>query len=161
MDPDEGTGVIDWPALHQQVVETFAVGWDRPHPHAWDDLLADDVELVQPMLRRGRGRDLWWDESRRLLAFLPDLRADVMNWAGKEDQLFIELRLSATLGGRPLAFRAVDQLLLTPAGIVVRRESVFDSAPLAQAVLRRPGSWLAWWRSGIGPLLGRRRLLRA
>ncbi|HEY0689365.1 MAG TPA: zinc-binding dehydrogenase [Kribbella sp.] len=85
MDPAEGIGVIDWPALHQQVVKTFALGWDRPHPHAWGDFLAEDVELVQPMLRRGRGRDLWWDESRRLLAFLPDLRADVMSWAGKED----------------------------------------------------------------------------
>jgi len=40
------------------------------------------------------------------------------------------------------------------------RESFFDSVPVAAILLRRPRSWLPWWRSGVGPLLWRRRLLR-
>jgi len=152
--------MTDWPEVHERVLKTFAAGWDKPHPHAWDDFLAEDVELVQPMLRNGRCREVWWEEVTRLLEFLPDLRADVLSWSATEDNMFIELRLSATLGGRPLAFRAVDQVRLRPDGSVVRRESFFDSVPLTQVVLGRPSAWLAWWRSGIGPLAGRRRFLR-
>ena len=48
---------------------------------------------------------------------------------------------------------------LTPIGTVLRRDSFFDSAPLIHAVLRRPSAWLPWWRSGLGPFLGRRRFL--
>jgi hypothetical protein len=29
----------------------------------------------------------------------------------------------------------------------------------ARAVLLHPRAWWPWWRSGVGPLLGRRRLL--
>lgn len=42
-----------------------------PRPHAWDDLLAADVELVQPLLLGGKGRERWQREVARLLAFLP------------------------------------------------------------------------------------------
>jgi hypothetical protein len=53
------------------------------------------------------------------------------------------------LGGREqLAFtgEAIPALL----GECVRR---------ARAVLLHPRAWWPWWRSGVGPLLGRRRLL--
>lgn len=148
-----------WPNVHEKVVEAFAAGWRRPDPHAWDDLLAEDVALVQPLLRCGRGRALWQREVARLLAFLPDLRAEVINWAGRDDLVFIELQLSATAGGKPLTFRAVDRLHIDPAGVVVRRESFFDSAPVAMVLAGRPAAWWSWWQSGLGPLLGRRRFL--
>ncbi|GAB3588149.1 hypothetical protein GCM10027445_68930 [Amycolatopsis endophytica] len=153
--------MTDWPAIHQKVVTAFAAGWARPHRHAWDGMLAENAELNQPMVPPARGRAAWWGEAERLLGFLPDLRGDVLAWAGREDRLFIELRLAGTLRGKPLAFRAVDELWLSADGWVVRRDSFFDSAPVAAAVALRPGSWLAWWRSGLGPALGRRRLLRS
>jgi len=150
--------MTDWPSIHQRVIKSFRAGWERPHPHAWDELLADDVELAQPMLCAGRGRELWWDEVSRLLAFLPDFRGEVLSWSGRDEMLFIEVAFTATLGGRPLSFRAIDQLHLRPEGTLLRRESFFDSVPLVLLVLRRPS---AWWRSGIGPLVGRRRWLGA
>jgi hypothetical protein len=150
--------MTDWPSIHQRVVKSFRAGWERPHPHAWDEFLAEDVELAQPMLRVGRGRELWWDEVGRLLAFLPDFRGEVLSWSGLEAMLFIEVGFTATLGGRPLSLRAIDQLRLSPDGTLLRRDSFFDSVPLVLLVLRRPSVWPAWWRSGIGPLVGRRRL---
>ncbi|NBH02964.1 nuclear transport factor 2 family protein [Amycolatopsis sp. SID8362] len=150
----------DWPCLHKQAVHAFAAGWAAPGPHAWDDLLADDVELNQPMLAPARGRAHWQAEAGRLVAFLPDLRGDVLDWAGREDTLFITWQASATLAGKPLTFRAVDQLWLDERGKVLRRDAFFDSAPLARQVLSRPATWPRWWRSGVGPLLGRRRFLR-
>jgi hypothetical protein len=148
----------DWPAVHDRVLAAFQAGWARPGPHAWDEFLAEDVELLQPMLRQGRGRRLWWDEVRRLLAFLPDFRGEVLSWSGRAETLFIEVGFTATLGGRPLSFRAVDRLLLSPEGILLRRDSHFDPTTVAAVVARRPSAWLPWWRSGIGPLLVRRRL---
>jgi hypothetical protein len=149
----------DWPAVHRQVVETFAKGWAHPGPGAWDEILGEDVELNQPMLPRTKGREMWQEEGDRLLSLLPDLRGDVLSWAGRDDLLFIELELSATLGGKPFAFRAVDKIWITSSGEIARRDSFFDSGPIAQVMLRRPTAWLPWWRSGLGPFLGRRRFV--
>jgi hypothetical protein len=150
----------DWEAAQLLMVERFAKGWAAPAPHAWDELVADDVELVQPMLRDGHGRELWWDEAARLVALLPDLRADVLNWSGREDTVYIHVEFRATLGGKPFTWRAVDHIRIAPDGTLLRRESYFDSAPLTLTVLLRPRAWPRWWRSGIGPLDGRRRLQR-
>jgi hypothetical protein len=148
-----------WPSAHARVLAAFARGWDTPDPHAWDGLMAEDIELNQPLLLPGTTRKTWHDEAQRLVTLLPDIRGEVVSWAGHEDLMFIEVRLSATLGGKPLDFRAIDKLWLSPSGTVLRRDSFFDSSPLIQAVLRRPSAWLPWWRSGLGPFLGRRRFL--
>lgn len=148
-----------WPDIHRRVVEAFAAGWQRPHPHAWDELLAEDVVLGQPLLRSGNGLRLWQQEVDRLLTFLPDIHGEVSSWAGRDDVVFIRIRLSATAGGKPLSFTAVDQLHLDAAGVVVGRESFFDPTPVLTTLLKRPRTWGAWWRSGLGPLLGRRRFL--
>lgn len=144
-------------AQHEQAVEAFVKGWHRPGPHAWDELLAPDIALNQPLLRCGRGRELWQQEIGRLLVFLPDLHGEVLGWAGAEDRVFIHIRLTATLGGKPLSFEAVDLLRLDPSGVVVARDSFFDPMPVAAVLARRPSAWWSWWRSGLGPLLGRRK----
>jgi SnoaL-like domain len=150
---------IGWPRVHARVLAAFARGWQTPEPRAWDSLMAENIVLNQPLLQPGTTRRTWHDEAQRLVTLLPDIRGEVVGWAGHEDIMFIELRLSATLGGKPLDFYAVDKLWLTPTGTVLRRDSFFDSSPLIQAVLRRPSAWLPWWRSGLGPFLARRRFL--
>lgn len=150
--------MTDWPRVHDRVLEAFTAGWKQPGPHAWDDFLADDVELVQPMLRDGRGRALWWDEAARLMELLPDLHGEVLAWSAVQDTMFIDVRFTATLGGKPMIWRAVDVLRIDSSGALLRRESFFDSAPLALTVLRRPRAWLPWWRSGLAPLESRRHL---
>ncbi|HUS23201.1 MAG TPA: nuclear transport factor 2 family protein [Aeromicrobium sp.] len=152
--------MTDWPTIHEKVVEQFRAGWDRPEPHAWDSFLDDSMRFIQPMLRDGIGPQVWWEEMSRTLKLLPDLRADVLRWAGSHEDLFIHLRLEATVAGKPLTWEAVDRLRVGPDGTAVFRESFFDSVPIAAILLRRPRSWLPWWRSGVGPLFWRRRLLR-
>lgn len=140
-------------------VEQFAAGWRNPNTRAWDGLLAADVELTQPLLRDGRGLAVWHGEVARLLAFIPDLRGEVLGWAGRGDTLFIDLQLRGSAGGRPVCFRAVDRLTIGEDGTVVRRESFFDPLPLSATLARRPRAWLRWWRSGLGPMMWRRRIL--
>ncbi|OLS99054.1 hypothetical protein BJF90_39680 [Pseudonocardia sp. CNS-004] len=133
--------MADWPRIHQRVVDLFAQGWHRPHPHAWDALLAEDAELVQPLLRSGRGAACWQEEARRLLRFAPDLRGDVTAWAGRDDVVFIDVRLSATLGGRPLVVHSFDKLRITPEGRVTSRVAAFDVTPVVLTLLLRPTAW--------------------
>lgn len=151
---------VDWASVQEKVVEQFRTGWDRPEPHGWDEFLGERMEFVQPMLRHGVGPARWWEEAARTLALIPDLRADVLTWSGVEDTIFLHLRFSGTLAGKPLTWEAVDLLRVEPDGTGVFRESFFDSVPVAAQLVRRPGAWLRWWRSGVGPLFGRRRLLR-
>ena len=87
-----------WPRVHERVLAAFARGWRTPEPHAWDNLMAERIELNQPLLRPGTTRKTWHDEAQRLVALLPDIRGDVVSWAGHEDLMFIELRLSASAG---------------------------------------------------------------
>jgi hypothetical protein len=152
--------MTDWEIAHEKVVEQFRSAWDQPDAHAWDGFLGESMLFVQPLLRSGSGPPHWWEESSRTLRLLPDLRAEVLSWSGVEETLFIHLRFRATLAGKPLTWEAVDLVRLTPDGVATFRESFFDSVPIATTLLRRPRSWLPWWRSGVGPLFWRRRLLR-
>ncbi|MFI0353289.1 nuclear transport factor 2 family protein [Actinomadura sp. 9N407] len=120
----------------------------------------EQVELVQPLLGGASGRAQAVAEVRRLLAFLPDATGEVLDWAGAEDVVFIDLRITGTVGGKPLSFRTLDKLRIDRSGQIVRRDAFFDSVPLLLTLTRRPSAWLPWWRSGIGPLASRRRLLR-
>jgi hypothetical protein len=149
---------VDWATVHEKLVEQFSAGWDHPDPHGWDAFLGADMEFVQPLLRRGTGPEFWAGEAARTLALVPDLRADVLSWAGSGDTLFIHLRFVGTLAGRPISWEAVDLLRVSPDGTATFRESFFDSGPVAAQVVRRPTAWLRWWRSGVGPVLARRRL---
>lgn len=152
--------MTDRASLHESVTREFAAAWDKPGPHGFDDLLADDAELVQPLLATCVEKRLWWGEVERLLDFVPDLRSSVLSWSGRAEVLFIEHRLEATIGGRSVTVPAVDKLWLDEDGLILRRHAHFDPLPFTQHVLRHPSRWLPWWRSGVGPLLGRRKLLR-
>lgn len=142
-----------WTDAHRTALDAFVEGWLTPSPHAWDRLLAPDVELVQPLLRNCRGREQWWREAARLMRLVPDLRGEVLSWSATGDTMFIDVRFTGTLGGRPLTWRAVDVLTLDATGTVLRRESHFDSVPLILTVLRRPRAWLAYWRRRNGDSL--------
>jgi hypothetical protein len=145
----------------EDFVARFAAGWRDPHPHAWDDLLAPDVELRQPLLAVGRGRDWVAEEYGRLLALLPDLRGEVTAWSaravGDETLIHITLDPTATVGSRRLALPLTDVCRVRD-GLLVERVTHLDPTPAVLALLRTPSLWLRWWRSGVGPLAARRRL---
>jgi hypothetical protein len=158
-DPD-GSAVEDISRdICVRAVEAFMDGWKQPNPHAWDKLLATDVELHQPLMPDGIGVDHWRREFARLQRFLPDIRGEVIDWAPMSDGVVIHLRCHATAGGRPLTFDALDRLRLSVDGTVARRDSFFDPTPLVVALLTRPRAWRAWWLSGMAPLKARRAIL--
>ncbi|MEO3876592.1 nuclear transport factor 2 family protein [Nonomuraea sp. B12E4] len=138
-----------------RVVDAFACGWRKPHPHAWDELLAPDVHLEQPFLESGHGRSVWHRGVAQLLALIPDLAGVVHGWAGDDDTLYIDVELTGTIGGRSLSVRAIDRLTLDGNGLVTARRSYLNPLPLAAAIAARPTAWPRWWRSGLPPFSGR------
>jgi hypothetical protein len=71
---------------------------DRARVH---NLMTENIELNQPLLQPGTTRRTWHDAAQRLVTLLSDISGEVVSWAGHEGIMFIELRLSATLGGDP------------------------------------------------------------
>lgn len=134
-------------------VERFASAWGRSDLDALMALLAGDVVLVQPMLRKVTGKAACREEFARLFALIPDLRARVHRWAARGEIVFIEFTLSGTLGGAEVSWPVVDRFLLRD-GLVAERVSYFDSLPLGMEFLKRPRAWRRLLRSGFRPSFG-------
>ena len=138
-------------------VDRFAAWWSDPDPSRLGELLADDVVLIQPLSPDTHGLADGQEGFRRLLRFLPDLRATVHDSASDGDVVFIRFTLSATYGGRPISWEAVDRFVLREDGRASERVSWFDSAPLIAQIAMRPQGWPQLVRSGFRPQLGRSR----
>ncbi|WP_345603415.1 hypothetical protein [Pseudonocardia adelaidensis] len=64
------TGTTDWQEVHERVLAAFAKGWDTPEPRAWDSLMAENIELNQPLTQPGTTRRTWHDEAQRIVTLL-------------------------------------------------------------------------------------------
>lgn len=127
-----------------EFVAWFADGWRAPtyqqlcqhflprmHPR---------VRLAQPLAPAGTGHDAFRSQFARLFALVPDIHAQVVSWGFRGDDVFIELALEGTIGGRPVRWEACDRLTISD-GLVVERRSFFDPAPLVKAIAARPRAW--------------------
>lgn len=131
---------------HADFVARFAEYWRRPDPDSLGRVLTDDVRLAQPLGPTTHGLPAARRAFAVLLAWLPDLHAEVDRWRGNGDTVFIEFRLIATLTGRPYSWPAVDRFTLR-GDLACERVSYFDGLPLALKILRHPSLWLARFRA--------------
>lgn len=111
-------------------------------------ILTEDVELVQPLAPTTRGREAAVEAFGRVLDFVPDLHAEVLDHWHRGERVTIEFDLAGTVGGKPLRWHLVDVFDLRD-GLGRRRVSYFDPLPLLGAVLTRPRAWLPYARSGL------------
>jgi len=131
----------------EEWVERFASLWARG-AECRDDftsLLSRRVRLVAPGLAPTEG----WEEGQRAFsrAFdaLPDLTAEVRSWAVRDDILFLELRFSATIGGKAIEWPAVDRFRFEK-GEAVERVSHFDRTQIRKTYLSSIGGLIQLWR---------------
>lgn len=134
-------------------VERFGLAWAAPDLDLHEGLWADDVVLTQPMMGTVVGRRACRQAFTRLFDLVPDLHANVHRWSGSEHELFVEITLTGTFGGREVAWPATDRFVLRD-GLIAERRSYFDSMPLLLAILRRPHGWPRVLRCGLWPLFG-------
>lgn len=108
-----------------------------------------DYYAVQPQTPDARGPDGFLDLFTRVYALIPDLRGEVLHANVFDGGVYIEVRLSGTLGGKPVSWEACDRFRFAD-GLVIGRTTYLDPLPLFSAVARRPRAWVRWWRSGLG-----------
>jgi ketosteroid isomerase-like protein len=87
-------------ASSTKFVERFRQAWLKPDLALHENLWAEDVVLTQPIIGRVVGRAACREAFARLFRLIPDLHADVHRWSGRGDELFIEITLAGTFGGR-------------------------------------------------------------
>ena len=129
-------------------VARFREFWRAPATADYS-LLSDDVTLVQPLAPVMHGIAEVRAMFAEVFAALPEMRGEVDRWSAREDVLFIEFRLRATLGGRPFEWPAVDRFRLDADGRAIERVTWFDSLPLVFAMTTRPRAWPRLLRSGV------------
>lgn len=141
-----GTAVAD-PA---DFAARFASYWQAPSVDGLDALLAPDVRLVAPMMPMTRTLADGKRAFASLLVLVPDLSAEVHSWGATEDGLLIDFTLAGTVAGVPVAWQAIDRIVLGEDGLATERISFFDPTPLALRVIRHPRTWPAFVRSRLG-----------
>lgn len=132
-------------------IQRFTENWANPQPDRWleqyRDLLDPQVRLIQPLAPPAQGFDEFKTLFDGIFALIPDLRGKVERWSATGDEVYIELTLSGTLGGKPIAWRACDRCTMRD-GLVVERESYWDPTPVLAAAALRPKAWPDLVRSG-------------
>jgi hypothetical protein len=63
-----------------------------------------------------------------------------VSWAARGDLVWIEVRLSGTLAGRPFSFSSADKITLRD-GRATERVAFMDPSPMVAAALTRPRAW--------------------
>jgi ketosteroid isomerase-like protein len=143
-------------------IGAFTEGWRRPadadeFSDPFEPILDPQVRLVQPRIPAAVGRAAFRELfARPAFTLIPDLHADVHDWAVRGDTAYVEFTLRGTLGGRPIEWRAVDRLSLRD-GLLVERRSFFDPAPVLLAVATRPRAWPRFLRAQAVQLRARLR----
>jgi hypothetical protein len=136
--PDDGTSDA------ARFVADFAAGWSSPNYEEFIAYFCDrfdaNVLLSQPMAADGIGHSHLREQFRRLFILFPDLNGTVERWAARDNQVFVQLRLTGTLGRKPVAWTACDVLVLR-GRVATERRSFFDPGPVRRAILRRPAAW--------------------
>lgn len=132
----------------------FEAGWrDPPGPDEFaahfERILDPEVRLVQPQLPTLVGhREFETGMVAPLFALMPDVHVEVRSWASRGDLLLIELTVRGTLGGRPVAWRAVDRVTLRD-GVAVERETYLDPLQVLGSIASRPRAWPRYIRSQV------------
>jgi SnoaL-like domain len=128
-------------------VERFERGWNAPSPSAFDDFLADDVVLRQPLIPAVNGRAECHRYLARLLLFAPNLRGRLLSWAARDNELFLTVHMSAQVGRRSVQWTLVDRVRFDDSGMMHERQSFFDPSTLAWQIGRSPRLTFRWFWS--------------
>ncbi|HEX3614173.1 MAG TPA: nuclear transport factor 2 family protein [Sporichthyaceae bacterium] len=128
-------------------VAEFAAGWREPTDA---DAFADhfratfqmDCRFRQPLIL---GKVIGVKAFRERFVgptfdLISDMRGCVVNWAARDDTIYIEMEVDGYIGKRPVTLRSCERITLRD-GLWAERVTYLDSLPLLYAVIRTPKSW--------------------
>jgi hypothetical protein len=112
--------------------------------------------MIQPQLPTLVGKQAFREGFvRPTFSLIPDLRAEVHDWAASGDVIYIGFTLRGTLGGKPIEWRCVDRILMR-GEVACERRAYFDPSPLLRAVITRPRAWRTFLSIQLKRLRGAR-----
>lgn len=129
-------------------VRRFGEFWAEPTPERLNELVHPDVEFIQPVEAPVHGHAEAAAFWRRLFSLMPDLTGEIVSWGHRDGVVYIELRLSGTLGGRPFSWISLDRIRLEH-GKVRQRIAYFDPLPLVKGIITRPSALLTFLRNKL------------
>jgi hypothetical protein len=125
-------------------VADFAAGWSSPNYEEFIAYFCDRFDenalLSQPMAADGIGHNHLREQFRRLFILFPDLSGTVERWAAQNNEVFVQLRLTGSLGRKTVTWIACDVFVLR-GRIATERRSFFDAGPVRRAIIRQPAAW--------------------
>jgi SnoaL-like domain len=130
-------------------VRRFAEYWRAPTPEGLATMLAERARLVAPMTPTTHTLAEGQRAFAALFELIQGLTAEVHRWGATSDGVLIEFTLSGSAGGKPIAWEAVDRLVVGKDGLATERVSYFDSLPIALTAAGRPRAWPAFVRSRL------------
>jgi hypothetical protein len=139
-------------ALAADFAARFAEYWRAPTPERLSLVLAERVRLVAPMTPNTETLADGQRVFAGLFELIPDLTGEMHRWGATDDGVLIEFTLSGTVGGKPIAWHAVDRFVLGEDGLATERINYFDSMPVVLAATTRPRAWPAFLRSRLRQL---------
>jgi hypothetical protein len=135
-------------------VEAFGEYWGAGGPadafvQRFTPLLRPDVRLVQPQIPPVTGLEGFRTRfAEPLFELVPDARGEVLGWAARDGNVYIELEIRGHVGRRPVVLRTCDRITLVD-GQVAERVAHVDPVPLLKAVAASPGSWRKFVRTQL------------
>lgn len=114
------------------VADHFAAIWSAPKPGGAQSRLASDVVGYWPGGAVVRGVDAYNDQLRKVIALMPDVRLEVLEYAENEDLVFIRWASSGTSASEAFRIEGVDRLKIDGEKIIENRV-FFDTALFAAA----------------------------
>jgi hypothetical protein len=139
-------------ALAADFAARFAEYWRAPTPERLSLVLAERVRLVAPMTPNTETLADGQRVFSGLFELIPDMTGEMHRWGATDDGVLIEFTLSGTVGGKPIAWHAVDRFVLGEDGLATERINYFDSMPVVLAAATRPRAWPAFLRSRLRQL---------
>jgi hypothetical protein len=127
----------------------FADYWRAPTPAGLSSVLAERVRLVAPMTPVTKTLSEGQEVFAGLFELIPDLTGEMHRWGATDDGVMIEFTLSGSVGGKPIAWHAVDRFVIGKDGLATERVNYFDSMPVALAAATRPRAWPAFLRNRL------------
>ncbi len=125
------------PPSHEELaafVSRFAQAWASREPQAFEALWHPEGRLHFPFADRPiEGREIG-RLNRILNETAPDLTWTLLGWTARGDILVVEWECANLLGGRRIAWRGVDRIVLRD-GRILQEVVYTDTAPL-QAMRR-------------------------
>jgi hypothetical protein len=127
----------------------FADYWRAPTPAGLSSVLAERVRLVAPMTPVTETLSEGQEVFAGLFELIPDLTGEMHRWGATEDGVMIEFTLSGSIGGKRIAWHAVDRFVIGEDGLATERVNYFDSMPVVLAAATRPRAWFVFLRNRL------------